>query len=105
MTDAFWNIFGLARDGAVVLLALEAVILLAVPLLLLFYITKWFRRMRPQVVKGMRQVQAAAARAQALVLRMVAIVRTPFVFVFSVLAVLRATTAVLQRWWHLGGES
>ncbi len=92
-----WEILAKSRDGALILLAVEGLLLGAVPLLVLYYVTKGLRRLLPQVRPGLRRAHEGFLRAQAVVERLMEAVRAPFLWGHGVVAGLRALASRVRR--------
>jgi len=92
-----WDILGKSRDGALILLALEGLVLGALPLLVLYYLTRGLRKLLPQVVPALRRAQEGMRRAQAVIERIMAALRAPFLWGHSTIAGLRTLGGGVRR--------
>lgn len=92
-----WEILAKSRDGALILLALEGLLLGVVPLVALYHATKGLRRLLPQVRPGLRRVHEGFLRAQEVVERLMAALRAPFLWGYGVVAGLRALASRVRR--------
>ena len=79
----FVETVGTLRDIALVLLAIEWIVLAAIPLVILFYITKGLAGLVAKVRPAMRMAHAYVLRGAAAIDRGMRIVRTPFVWLGS----------------------
>lgn len=75
-----------ARDIAIVVLAIEGIVVLALPLLLFWQSIKALRRARPQAAVMLRQANANVARATQRVNAALLAVRRPFLWFTSAYA-------------------
>ena len=66
------------RDVALILLAIEFLVLAAIPMVALFYITKALGQLLPRVGPGLRAVHHYVARGAVLMDRAMGIIRAPF---------------------------
>jgi hypothetical protein len=94
----FYEIVATARDWALILLALEGIILLAVPLYLLWVITKWAHGFLPKVRHGLRNLHATQIRIVAAAENVMAKIRAPFVWIETNQARVRG----FRRAWKQG---
>lgn len=97
-----WDILAKSRDGALILLAVEGLLLGAVPLVALYYVTKGLRQLLPQVRPGLRRAHEALLRVQALVERVMAGLRAPFLWGHGVIAGLRALGSKVRHMLRVG---
>ena len=97
-----WDILAKSRDGALILLAVEGLLLGAVPLVALYYMTKGLRRFLPQVAPAFRRTHEELLRIQALVERLMAGLRAPFLWCHGVIAGLRALGSKVRHMLCLG---
>jgi len=93
------------RDGAVVFLILQTMVLYAVPLLILYAITRGMRQLLSKVREGFIIVHDAVGKAFALVQRVVEGVRAPFLWIHGSIAGGQALISALRRIFLDGGRS
>ena len=77
----FYDIVATARDWAIILLALEAIILCAVPLFVLWYVTRAIGSFLPRVRPGLQHFQAQAIGISEKIEQASEAVRAPFVWI------------------------
>ncbi len=94
----FFEVVATARDVALILLALEGIILLALPLYLMWVITRWFGGILPKVKSGLRDLHATQIRIFARFESIMAKIRAPFVWI----QVNQAKVRGFQRAWKRG---
>ncbi len=92
----------IARDAAIVLLAIESLIFLLVPLVVLYMITRLLGKALRQFVPMMRKVQAQLAMIASKIQQIMAALCAPFIWISSTYAGIRAGAAGLRR--TLGGR-
>ena len=85
----FDEILPIAREWAILLLALESLLLLLVPLFVLYRGTGWLRRVVPGIAPGLRSAHTELLRVSGIIERIMAYVRAPFVWAASVAARMR----------------
>lgn len=83
------SVVGMARDWAIILLAIEALVISLVPLIALYYVTRWLRQFVPRVRPFLRRldesVRGFSAGAKLLVLHIAA----PLVWIGAAVAACR----------------
>ena len=83
------SIVGVARDWAIILLAIEAFIISLVPLIALYYVTRWLKQFVPRVRPFLRRldesIRGFSAGVQLIMLRIAA----PFVWIGAAIAACR----------------
>ena len=91
------DVLALARDWAVLLLALEISILALVPLFVLYHVTRWLRRFIPKVAPALRNVCQKMRTIADTVKRVMKWVSAPFIWANSIVAGTRAILVGLRR--------
>lgn len=94
----FFHVAAVARDWAIILLALEGMVLALVPFFLLWKGTQQVRRFLPRVRPGLRLFHGRIVRVANGVERVLAAVRAPFIWVQQ------AEASVRTFWQSLRGE-
>lgn len=79
----FLEQLGAARNGAIILLAIESLVLSLVPLLILYYVTRWLRGFIPRVAPGMQRAHLGLLGLQRGVDRVMAAIVAPFLWLES----------------------
>ncbi len=92
------EILDTARDLALILLALEGIILLAVPLYLLWVVVRWAKGFLPKVRSGLRDLHATLIRIVAGIDNVMEKIRAPFVWIETNQARVRG----FRRAWKRG---
>ncbi len=87
----------IARDCAVILLALEVMVLLAVPLFVLLKVTQGLGRLMPKIRPAMRKAYQVELRVTGIVDRGMVGIRAPFVWLASAGETLDTWHAALRR--------
>lgn len=87
----------IARNCAVILLALEVLVLLAVPLFVLLKVTQGLRRLMPKIRPAMRKVYQVELRVTGVVDRGMKGIRAPFVWLASAGETLDTWYVALRR--------
>jgi hypothetical protein len=83
------EILGVARNSSIVLLALEAIAVLAVPLFVLFRLTRWLGDAIPQARRLLAEAGSQTARVFLGIERAMHSVNTPFIWMQSAQAGVR----------------
>ncbi|HHX65361.1 MAG TPA: hypothetical protein GX702_10780 [Chloroflexi bacterium] len=86
-----------ARDWALILLALESMVLAAVPLAVLYFVTKALRRFIPKVRPALRRATAWLRNLHEIVERIMASVCAPFIVGYAAAERVRITARGLGR--------
>lgn len=90
----------IAREGAIILLAIEIFILSLIPLLVLYYVTKWLRTFIPKVVPALQEGRRWVFQVFAVITSVMAAIRAPFVWAISANVAMKTWIARLQRLIH-----
>jgi len=93
----FYEIAAIARDWAIILLALEGLLLLAAPLFILLKITQGLRWLKPRVAPLMRKAHHYLGQANGVVQRSTFIVERPFIWTLSAKSGIQASTSALKH--------
>lgn len=91
----FYHVVAVARDWAIILLALEGIILALVPFFLLFKATQQMGRFLPRVRPGLRTLHGHVIRLANGIDRVLAAIRAPFLWVHQQQTAVRAA---LRSW-------
>jgi|GEM_PF-1611737 len=90
----------IAREAAIILLALEIFVLSLAPLLILYYVTKWLRTFIPKGVPALREGRRWVFQAFAVIVSIMATIRAPFVWLLSANEALKTWIVRFQRLIH-----
>ncbi len=88
---------GIARDGAVILLAIEVFVISLVSLVILLRITKALRTFIPQVAPALRETHRKLSLILGGVTQAMEWIRSPFVWILGTITGIRACLESLQR--------
>jgi hypothetical protein len=98
----FFEVLDVARNVSVILLALIWIVLSLVPLFILLKITQGLRKLLPKVAPAMRQAHGKLQEFHALVVKIMAAIRTPFEKASRAAAWMRAQGARVPTLGHHG---
>lgn len=94
----FYQIAGIARDSALILLVIEALVLSLIPLLAFYYLNRGLRRLLPQVTPSLRQAQAWLVGFKGGVEKVMGAIAAPIMWLNATMtACSRALTKVSER--------
>jgi hypothetical protein len=88
----------IGRNVAVILLAVEWLVLGAIPLYLLYVITRWLRRFIPKAVTMLRLAAAKVDEWGVVIKRIMASIVAPFIWLS------RTSNQVRERWAQVTGS-
>jgi len=91
----------MARDVALIVLAVEGILVLVIPMLLFWHSIKALRRGRPKVAAWLGQANAAVSRITQRLNAVLMAVRRPFVWFATAYA---SVASLLKRAAHLVGS-
>lgn len=93
----FHDVIASARDWALILLALQTMLLCALPLYVLLKCVQGLRRFLPRVAPGLRSAHSFVRRVSAGIDRALASIRAPFLWLLSVHARIQGTGRAWKR--------
>jgi len=94
----FYQIAGIARDSALILLVIEALVLSLIPLLAFYYLNRGLRQLLPKVTPAFRQAQTWLVGFRDGVEQVMGAIAAPFMWLNTTMtACSRALTKVSER--------